>query len=171
MLWMYYFLTGKGQILFDDNLNPWDITEKLLLSRCWYWSWGHAAAFLSEHTGLWGCLEEHQPRGALCEQVGSCQGLLECLEIPCSWGWAVGLCSTGKAGARWSWVLLWWQRHQGVTESWWKSLKAEVRKALILCKGFSEIASKLFCPIEDGILLAKLFQYFFFHCGINFFFK
>lgn len=43
----------------------------------------------------------------------------------------------------------------------------EVRKALILHKGFSETASQLFCQIQDGILLAKLFQYFFFTVRFN----
>lgn len=46
-----------------------------------------------------------------------------------------------------------------------RKLKAEARKALLLYKGFSEIASKFF-QIEDGILLAKLFCFFFFfHCA------
>lgn len=164
MLWMCYFLTGRGPILFNDSLNPWGTMEKLLLSRCQCWSWGHAAAFLSEHIGLGECLEEHQPSEALCQKTGNCQGLLVVPGNPLFMGLALGLCNTGKAGARWRWVLvapsLWRQRQEDVTESWWKTLKGEVRKALILCKDFTETASKSLCQIEDGILLAKLFCFF-----------
>lgn len=169
MLWMYYFLTGTGTILFNDNLNPWDTTEKLLPSRCQCWSWGHVAAFLSEHIGFWDCLEEHQPRGALHQQIGNCQGLPVVPGNPLFMGTGTGALqhreglSQVKVGAG---VVA---ETPGCDRKLMEKPKGGSQKSISLW-GFSETASKLFCQIEDGIHLAKLLCWLFFHCENNPFF-